>query len=145
MLSKFCESNKENWDDHLPYLMCAYRASVQESTGFTPNRLMFGREINLPIDLMFPVPENYGLEPPGCPVHYVEWVRQAMEQNFETARENLKASAVKQKSYYDKRAELRKFEPGNWVVRYYHPALINQKMVIMYRNCIGTILSRKHS
>ena len=33
--------------------MLAYRSSVQESTQFTPYRLMFGREVQLPIELMF--------------------------------------------------------------------------------------------
>ena len=33
MLSKFCSEKHNDWDQHLPFLMCAYRASVNESTG----------------------------------------------------------------------------------------------------------------
>ena len=128
MLSKFCNDNKENWDDHLPYIMCAYRASVQESTGFTPNRLFLGREINLPVDVMFPVGDRHLNVSKGCPVKYVEWVQQTMEQSFEHARENLRTSAIRQKSYYDKRAIMRKFQRGDWVVRYYHPLLVKSKL-----------------
>jgi len=40
------------WDEELPLLMLAYRSSVQESTRFTPYRLMFGRKLQLPIELM---------------------------------------------------------------------------------------------
>ena len=42
-----------DWDEHLPYVMLAYRSTVQESTKCTPNLLMFGREVRLPVDLMY--------------------------------------------------------------------------------------------
>ena len=41
------------WDEELPLLMLAYQSSVQESTRFTPYRLMCGREVQLPIEQMF--------------------------------------------------------------------------------------------
>ena len=52
MLAIFCNETQDDWDNHLPYIMMAYRASVQESIRMTPNRIILGREINLPIDLM---------------------------------------------------------------------------------------------
>ena len=42
MLAMFVNEHWDDWDDHLPYVMMAYRASVQESTGCTPNLLFFG-------------------------------------------------------------------------------------------------------
>ena len=54
MLSKFCGEQHDNWDEHLPYLMSAYRVTVNESMGCSPNILMLGREITMPIDLMYP-------------------------------------------------------------------------------------------
>ena len=33
MLAMFINQHRDDWDDHLPYVMMAYRASVQESTG----------------------------------------------------------------------------------------------------------------
>jgi hypothetical protein len=32
--------------------MMAYRSSVHETTGISPCRMMFGHEINLPVDLV---------------------------------------------------------------------------------------------
>lgn len=58
MLSKFVGEHRDDWDTHLPYLLCAYRASVNESTGCSPNLLMLGREVTLPVDLMFQSPEE---------------------------------------------------------------------------------------
>ena len=55
--------SEDMWDEELPMLMLAYQTSVQESTKFTQFRLMFGREIKLPVDVIFiggPAPEeNY--------------------------------------------------------------------------------------
>ena len=32
MIAKCCETKKRDWDDHLPYLLYAYRTMVQKST-----------------------------------------------------------------------------------------------------------------
>ena len=45
---------KKDWDDYLPYIAMAYRATPQESTQFSPNFLMFGRELSMPVDVMLP-------------------------------------------------------------------------------------------
>ena len=58
MLSIFCKDNETTWDLQLPYVMMAYRTSVQESTGATPFSLMFGREAKLPVDIMYGQPPN---------------------------------------------------------------------------------------
>ena len=61
--------------------MCAYRATMHESTGCSPNLLMLGREINLPIDLML---GNSNQELPYTwSIEYVQWVREAMLNDFE--------------------------------------------------------------
>ena len=51
LISAFCTAY-ESWDKHLPVLTMAYRATVHDVTGFTPNMIMTGREILLPIDVM---------------------------------------------------------------------------------------------
>ena len=58
LLFKFVSENLEDWDEHLPYIMAAYRATVQEPTKCTSNLLMLGRETNMPIDLIYPLPRN---------------------------------------------------------------------------------------
>ncbi len=42
----------EDWDIMLPFVMMSYRSSVHESTSETPNMVMMGRQINLPLDVM---------------------------------------------------------------------------------------------
>ena len=45
----YVEKHQNQWDEYLPYVMLAYRASVHESTGFSPNMLILGREFQIPI------------------------------------------------------------------------------------------------
>ncbi|XP_061183319.1 uncharacterized protein LOC133191588 [Saccostrea echinata] len=56
MLSAFANEHHSDWDIYLPYVMMAYRASVHETTGFTPNYLMLGREVSAPLDIMYDMP-----------------------------------------------------------------------------------------
>jgi hypothetical protein len=49
MLSIYVREDQVDWDVHLPYVMMAYRASEQETVGVNPNRMMFGREVSLPL------------------------------------------------------------------------------------------------
>ncbi|XP_059351391.1 uncharacterized protein LOC132087992 [Daphnia carinata] len=51
MLSMYVSSDHRDWDEVLPYVCFAYNTSRQESTGFSPFFLMYGREPLLPSDL----------------------------------------------------------------------------------------------
>ena len=108
---------RNDWDDHLPYVMMAYRASMHESTQFTPNRVMLNHETNLPIDLMDGSPP----ETPTCLVHYVEWVKGASEHAFKFVQRNLKAGTERQKRLYDRKSGFPKFKTGDSVWRFSPP------------------------
>ena len=52
MLSTYVDENQLDWDAHLSFVMMAHHARLQESTGFTPNKLMFGRENLTPLSVL---------------------------------------------------------------------------------------------
>ena len=58
MLGKVVSSHQRDWDEFLPQVLAAYRASSHESTGFSPNLLMFGRETRAPLDLVYGRPPD---------------------------------------------------------------------------------------
>ncbi|CAG2204371.1 unnamed protein product [Mytilus edulis] len=58
MLTFYCQNDQRNWDEILPQVMMAYRSSVHASTGQTPNMMMFGRNIFLPMEAVIPRPEG---------------------------------------------------------------------------------------
>ena len=57
-LSKFVEDHQCDWDPHLPLLLMAYWTAIRESTGCTPASLMLGRDLRLPIDLLYGRPDE---------------------------------------------------------------------------------------
>jgi hypothetical protein len=52
-LRKVVASHQCDWDGRLPLFLLAYRESTHDTTGSTPARLVFGRELRLPCDLLF--------------------------------------------------------------------------------------------
>lgn len=52
MLSSVSKDNQMEWDKILPYLVIAYRSSVQSSTRYTLYMVLFGQEIYLPADVI---------------------------------------------------------------------------------------------
>ena len=64
VIAKIAEEQEE-WDQYLPKVLLALRASTHETTGFSPGILMFGRELRLPIDAMREGPPSE--QPPDYP------------------------------------------------------------------------------
>ena len=52
MLKKFVSRNQKDWDQYLPYLLFAYREVPQETTGFSPFELLYGRRVRGPLDVL---------------------------------------------------------------------------------------------
>ena len=67
ILGKVVAENQRDWDVHLPYAVAAYRATIHESTGYSPNYLMYGHEVRAPLDVVMGLPVTGS--PPGIPVH----------------------------------------------------------------------------
>lgn len=86
MLSAFVQENQTDWDEHIPYVMMAYRSAEHKSTQFTPNMLMLGRETTLPLDLQYEMPEHMKEETPN------EWVwilRERLERAHNVVRQHI--------------------------------------------------------
>ena len=113
MIRSYLGENQRNWDEHIPLLTAAYRSTVHPATGFTPNMLMLGREVNLPIDVLYPKPANEDNHITTS--DYVTNMRTKMENCHALARECLGRSAERQKRNYDMRIAERKYNPTDLV------------------------------
>ena len=125
MLKAYVNEARDDWDDHLPYVMMAYRASVHDSTNVTPNLMFLGTENILPIDLVVGPPPQDSF--PECPVQDVEWLRRTIVLAHETARKHLSKSTLRQKRNYDVRVKPMRYTPGEFVWRWYPPSA-NRKL-----------------
>lgn len=114
MIKKFVDHNKSNWDKHLNLLLAAYRSTIHPATGYSPNMLMFGRELNIPSDILYPFPRP---EEPADVHEYVSDLRERLEDIYHTVRKNLKTAAERQKQDYDSRMVENIYQRGDVVYK----------------------------
>ena len=88
MLSHFVNDHQRDWDDHVPMVMMAYRSTSQETTNISPNRMMMGREIRLPIDLLFGNPPDEPVQ--TLETEYIQDLQERLHLGHEWARVHLK-------------------------------------------------------
>ena len=107
----FLGKSQNKWDLHIQQIAGAIRSSVNRSTGFTPNKLMLGREVNTPAQLMFPIahPDH------ETPEIYVQDLVKNIKEAHQTARNTLKTSLKRMKRDYDLKVLLRPYEEGDAV------------------------------
>ena len=112
MLKCICDDSGRDWADVAGLAAGAYRAAKHESTGFTPNRMLFGRENSMPLDLVYGKP----LEVAQCKTEYAYWLANALLFTHQEARKRLGEKLRAQKHYYDRRIKPREFSVGDKVL-----------------------------
>jgi transposase InsO family protein len=117
MLGKVVQENQRDWDQKVPVVMAAYRATMHESTGYTPNFLFFGRENFAPLDVLMGIPDSEKEEWQSYE-QYVAERQEAAHRAYECVRDHLKRSATRRKKYYDLRVRPSGVRPNTWV--WYH-------------------------
>jgi len=110
---------QRDWDDHLPFVLMAYRATQHSSTGFSPNKLFLGRENKAPIDLVLGNPVG-DAQDASTYDEFVQHQQQFAERSHGLVREQLQRCAERRKATYDLHVKRRQFSPNTWVY-YYNP------------------------
>ena len=109
LLKSICEDPTE-WDEKLPIACAAYNSTVHDTSGYTPNMLMFGHELRHSQSKI--VPEPCVQKETGTYSDYVRKLKQRYEVVFDTARKTLRKRALLQKKYYDRKANLIQYKEG---------------------------------
>ena len=116
MLTKSIDKQQSNWSYFLPFVLMAYRSSVHESTGFTPNRLVLGHEVLLPLDLMYPPPDSHV---PTNINAYVMTRQQNFHQAFELVRRNTTAQQRRRNALYNRKVHGPTYKEADFVLLHY--------------------------
>ena len=94
--------------------MAAYRAAGHESTGYSPNVLVLGRENRAPLDIILgDIPE--GKEYYNSYDEFVSQMQERWRDSYSTAREHLETAAERRKRAYDVKVKSKQFNIGDWV------------------------------
>jgi hypothetical protein len=114
-LGKVVASHQRDWDGRLHLFLLAYRASTHDTTGLTPASLVFGRELQLPCDLLFGTPPNK--EKPTT--DYAASLVDLLHDIHQYARQHLKFASDRMKTRYDKLANYAGYQEGDrvWLYR----------------------------
>lgn len=117
MLRRFVDETGSNWDQWLPYLLFAYREVPQASTGFSPFELLYGRDVRGPLALLRESWEGNQVNTESTDiVSYVVDMRDKLEKMSALAQEHMAEAQHRQKTWYDRNARHRTFQPGQKVL-----------------------------
>ena len=117
VLLTMCAERPNDWDKYLPALLFAVREIPQESLGFTPSELLYGRNVRGPMQILrelWSVEETD--EHARLTYQYVIDLRERLEKTCKLAQDNVRKLDIKQNVFYDKRARSRNFDVGDKVL-----------------------------
>ena len=116
MIGTLEEEQKANWKKYVPTLVHAYNCTKNESTGYSPFYLMFGRQARLPIDVAM------GVEPGGrhkehqSTTAYAKDLKERLDQAYKIASKEGEKSGKRNKQQYDKKVKGNTIDVGDRVL-----------------------------
>lgn len=117
MLKRMCAERPRDWDRYLSPLLFAYREVPQESTGFAPFDLLFGRTIRGPMKVLRELwTKEVEDTETKTTYQYVLDLSERIEETCKMAQENLCKAKAMQKKYYDRNAKPKMLKEGDKVL-----------------------------
>ena len=120
MLKTYVYDHKEStgqWDVMLPIFLMAYRSSVHGSTGETPHFMLTGREMKVPLDLLYTKPSESTTSVPA----YVRQLEDRFNKAYGIVRNHLKlVQRVQKRQYETNIPKYQSLKEGDFVW-YYNP------------------------
>ncbi len=107
MLKKMCEERPTDWDRYLPAILFAYREAPQDSLGFSPFEMLYGRTVRGPISILKELWTNEeGEEEVKTTYQFVLDLKSRLEDTCRFAQEALKQSSQTYKKYFDRQLQV---------------------------------------
>ncbi len=117
MLRRLCNEQPRQWPRYINAVLFAYREVPQESTGFSPFELLYGRTVRGPIQILKELwTKEVEEDEVKTSYQYVVELRERLDQTLKIAKESLQNSQVRYKKYFDKKTKERNFQPGEDVL-----------------------------
>ena len=118
MLRKMCDEKPNTWHRYLSACLFAYREVPQESTGFSPFELLYGRTVRGPMTIL----RNLWTSECSVPSEtshastYVLELKNRIEETCKLVQRNLARAGDKYRQHFDKKAKMRVFKEGDLVL-----------------------------
>ena len=142
MLRNLDDQAKADWKSSLAKVVHAYNCTRNESTGYAPYYLLFGRNPRLPIDIMFGIPHSDGS---ASHDDYAKKWKQRMEEAYQLASKAAKASGNRGKNLYDRKVQGAELYPGCRVlIRNLTERGGPGKLRSFWEDKVNVVVKRKH-
>jgi len=119
MLKRMCAERPKDWDRYLDALFFAYREAPQESLGFAPFELLYGRRMNGPLLILrqrWTKKQSDREVRTTYQYQYVVDFRNRLQETWNLAHVELRRKQVCQKRQFDYRAKEITFTAGEQVL-----------------------------
>ncbi|RXN31336.1 Retrovirus-related Pol polyprotein from transposon 412 [Labeo rohita] len=113
MLGTLENKQKSRLKEFVKPLVHAYNCTRNDTTGYTPYELMFGRHPRLPVDLAFGLPVE---APVKSHSQYVKDLKDRLRESYEMATRNAAKLAERNKRRFDERVVASPLEEGDRVL-----------------------------
>ncbi|KZS05597.1 Uncharacterized protein APZ42_031179 [Daphnia magna] len=133
MLSMYVSSDQRDWDRNLQYVCFAYNTARQESTGYSPFFLLYGREPRLPIDLELDANPNPLLTEEDAAMSYTDRLQADLTETKEIVKTRMERVKEKQKEAYDACHRELSFQAGDLVLIYKPFSKIEKSENLLHR------------
>ena len=117
MLKRLCQDQQKQWARLITPVLFAYREVPQESTGFSPFQLLYGRSVRGPGTILKELwTKEVNIPEVKTTYEYVTELHERLEDSLKLAQEELQKSQKRYKKHYDKNAKPRYLEVGDQVL-----------------------------
>ena len=117
MIKRLCQDQPKQWHRLINPVLFAYREVPQESTGFSPFQLLYGRSVRGPGTILKELwTKEVNIPEVKSSYEYVTELRERLEDSLKLAQEELEKSQKRYKRHYDRKAKPRRLEVGDRVL-----------------------------
>ncbi|XP_071099126.1 uncharacterized protein [Haliotis cracherodii] len=117
MLKRMCAERPYDWDRYVAALLFAYREVPQESLGFAPFELLYGRTVRGPVQILREIWTKDIQNPEVRTTYeYVLDLQNRLEDTIHIAQQDLKKKSGKYKKFFDAKSQARKRKVGDKVL-----------------------------
>ncbi|XP_062599512.1 uncharacterized protein LOC134261046 [Saccostrea cucullata] len=117
MLKRMCSDRPRDWDKYINPVLFAYREVPQESLGFSPFDLVYGRHVRGPMGILKELwTKEIDDDQVKSTYQYVLDLRERLETTAEIARENLEKASQRQARFYNRSTRARSMKVGDKVL-----------------------------
>lgn len=111
----YLDNRQRDWDVYLPIIGMALRATRNESTGYSPNMMMLGREVDLPLDMLVGPQTDQEANQSASSRSYVHDLQTRLHDTHAVARERLHDTLQQRKRLYDRKQHSSTFGVDDFV------------------------------